>query len=71
MPANYSANRTTVDGVETVRLLDTTHKIEVSICPEIGNIAYDMQVNGQPILLRPPGPQSNGSRSSRRPASRF
>jgi aldose 1-epimerase len=52
--ANYSARRATVDSVEVVRLTDTAARIEVSIAPSIGNIAYDMQVNGKPILLPPP-----------------
>jgi len=53
--ANYSAQRTTVDAVEIVRLADAAHHIEVSIAPSIGNIAYDMRVNGKPILAAPPG----------------
>ena len=52
--ANYSARKATVDSVEVVRLTDTAARIEVSIAPSIGNIAYDMQVNGKPILLPPP-----------------
>jgi aldose 1-epimerase len=43
-----------VDSIETVRLSDGAHRIELSICPSIGNIAYDMRVNGQPILAPPP-----------------
>jgi aldose 1-epimerase len=43
-----------VDSIEIVRLGDGAHHIEVSICPSIGNIAYDMRVNGQPILMPPP-----------------
>jgi aldose 1-epimerase len=50
----YSARKLTVDAIEIVRLADPEHRIEVSICPSIGNIAYDMRVNGQPILLPPP-----------------
>jgi aldose 1-epimerase len=53
--ANYSAQRTTVDAVEIVRLTDAAHHIEVSIAPSIGNIAYDMRVNGKPILAAPAG----------------
>jgi len=52
--ANYSAQRLTVDSIEVVRLADAAHRMEVSIAPSIGNIAYDMQVNGTPILQRPP-----------------
>ena len=53
--ADYSAQRLTVDSIEIVRLTDTAHRIEVSICPSVGNIAYDMRVNGKPILMPPPG----------------
>ncbi len=38
-----------------MRLTDPAHRIEVSISPSIGNIAYDMRVGGHPILLPPPG----------------
>lgn len=53
--ANYSAEKTTVDSVEIVRLTDARHRTEVSICPSVGNIAFDMKVNGKPILLPPSG----------------
>jgi aldose 1-epimerase len=53
--ANYSAQRTTADTVEIVRLADAAHHMEVSIAPSIGNIAYDLRVNGKPILAAPPG----------------
>jgi aldose 1-epimerase len=51
--ANYSAQKLTVDSVDIVRLTDAAHKIEVSICPSVGNIAYDMTINGKQILLPP------------------
>jgi aldose 1-epimerase len=51
--ANYSATKSTVDSVEVLRLADAAHRMEVSIAPSIGNIAYDIQVNGKPILLPP------------------
>jgi aldose 1-epimerase len=50
----YSAQRVTVDSIETIHLTDSEHGIEVSICPSVGNIAYDIRVHGQPILLSPP-----------------
>jgi aldose 1-epimerase len=53
--ANYSAQKAIQDSVDIVRLTDAEHHIEVSIAPAIGNIAYEMKVNGKPILLRPPG----------------
>jgi len=51
----YSARNLIVDSIEVVRLTDREHHTEVSICPSIGNIAYDLRVNDQPILLPPPG----------------
>lgn len=54
MAENYSAQKITVDSIETIRLTDSEHGIEVSICPSIGNIAYDMRVNGHAILMSPP-----------------
>lgn len=53
--ANYSAEKLTVDAIEIVRLTDAAHHMEVSICLSVGNIAYDMRVNGKPILMSPPG----------------
>lgn len=43
----------TVDSIETIRLSDPAHSIDVSICPSIGNIAYDLRVRAKPILLSP------------------
>jgi aldose 1-epimerase len=54
VPETYSAQKLVVDSIETVRLTDSAHGIEVSICQSIGNIAYDMRVKDQPILLGPP-----------------
>jgi len=52
---NYSAQTLTRDGVEIVRLSDIAGRTEVSICPSVGNIAFEMKANGQPILLPPWG----------------
>jgi len=49
-----SAQRLTIDTVETIRLSDPAHGMEVSICPSIGNIAYDLRVRNTPILMSPP-----------------
>ena len=54
MAETYSTQKLTVDSFETVRLSDAAHGIEVSICPSIGNIAYDMRVKNKPILMVPP-----------------
>ncbi len=51
--AQYSVQRVKVDGMEVVRLTDNVHHTEVSVVPSIGNIAYDMKVNGKPILYFP------------------
>ena len=51
--ANYTAEKLTVAGVEIVRLTDAAHKTEVSIAPSIGNVAYDMKVNGKAVLWSP------------------
>ncbi len=49
----YSAEKTQVDGIEIVRLVDASHKTQVSIAPSIGNIAYEMKVNGKNLLWFP------------------
>lgn len=54
MAETYAARKVTVDSIETVRLSDPAHGIEVSTCPSVGNIAYDMRVNGKAILNSPP-----------------
>ncbi len=54
MAETYTARKVTVDAIETIRLSDPSHGMEVSICPSVGNIAYDLRVNGQPILKSPP-----------------
>ncbi len=50
---NYSAVKTTVDGIEVVRLSDESRKTEVFIVPSIGNNAYEMRVNGKAIFWSP------------------
>ena len=54
MAETYTARKVTVDSIETIRLSDPSHGMEVSICPSVGNIAYDLRVNGKPILKSPP-----------------
>lgn len=51
--SNYSATNTKVDGVEVVRLSDAAHKTEVSVIPSVGNMAYEMNVNGHNVLFWP------------------
>ncbi len=50
---NYKAERLTDHGAEIVRLTDTSHGVEVSILPSIGNRAYEMKVHGKNILYFP------------------
>lgn len=52
-PANYSAQKVTVDGIEVVRLADALHRTEVSIAPSLGNNAYEMKVNGTNLFWNP------------------
>ena len=51
--ANYSARRVQVDGVEVVQLADAGDRMEVSIAPSIGNMAYEIKVGGKNILWFP------------------
>jgi aldose 1-epimerase len=51
--ANYTAERTSVDGIEVVRLADAARQVEVWIVPSVGNIAYDMKVKGKRVLWSP------------------
>ena len=51
--AQYTATRTIVDGVEVIRLEDRAHRTSVAIAPSIGNIAFEMLVNGHNLLWFP------------------
>jgi aldose 1-epimerase len=51
--ANYSARKAQVDGIEVVQLSDAAYHTEVSIAPSIGNMAYEIKVNGKNILWFP------------------
>jgi aldose 1-epimerase len=51
--ANYSILKTSVDGIDVVQLFDAGRHTEVSIVPSIGNMAYEMKVNGKNILWFP------------------
>ena len=50
---NYSAEQVKVDGIDVVRLSDAAHRVEVSIVPSIGNIAYEMKAAGKHIFWSP------------------
>lgn len=47
LAANYSVQETTVDGVEVVKLSDAARRTEVAVAPSIGNLAYELKVNGK------------------------
>jgi aldose 1-epimerase len=51
--ADYSARQTTRDGVDVVVLADSPRHTEVTILPGIGNMAYQMKVNGKDVLRAP------------------
>lgn len=51
--ARYGAEDNTVGGIQTVRLIDHDNKTEVSVAISIGNIAYEMKVNGKPVFWSP------------------
>lgn len=53
MSETCSAEKKIVDSIETIRLSDPAHGMQVSICPSVGNIAYDLRVQGKPILMSP------------------
>jgi aldose 1-epimerase len=53
--ANYTARQTTVDTVEVVILTDAARKTEVTVIPSVGNIGYEMKVNGKNVLWVPDG----------------
>jgi len=51
--ANFTARKTTIDGVDVVQLADARNRIEVSIAPSIGNMAYEFKVAGKNYLWFP------------------
>jgi aldose 1-epimerase len=51
----YSVRQTTVDGITVVELHDQTHNTVVSVAPPVGNIAYQMLVNGKNVFWMPEG----------------
>jgi aldose 1-epimerase len=51
--ANYSAKKVSVDGVDVIQLADGARHTEVVIVPSIGNLAYEMKVNGKNAFWTP------------------
>ena len=50
----YTAEKTTQDGVDIVRLTDSAGGVEVSIAPSIGNRLYEMKVHGKSVFSSSP-----------------
>ena len=51
--SRYSAQKISVDGIEVVRLNDSTKNTELSIVPSIGNNPYSLKVNGKEVFWSP------------------
>ena len=49
----YAARRATIDQVDVIQLEDSRRNISVSVAPSIGNIAFEMKVNGRNVLRFP------------------
>jgi aldose 1-epimerase len=50
---NYVAERTVIDGIDVVRLIDRASEIEVLVAPSVGNNAYEMKVKGKKVFWSP------------------
>ncbi len=50
---DYTAERTTDHGIPVVRLVDKAYHVEVAVAPTLGNMGYEMKVNGKNILYFP------------------
>jgi aldose 1-epimerase len=51
--AEYSARRVEIEGVEVIQLADAGRHMEVSIAPGVGNLVYEIKVNGNNVLWAP------------------
>ena len=51
--ARYSAQKITVDGIEVVRLADSTKNAELSVVASLGNNPYSFKVNGKEVFWSP------------------
>lgn len=51
--SRYSAERADQDGIQVVRLFDSATAATASIVPSVGNIAYELTVNGKNALYFP------------------
>jgi len=49
---NYTAQRTSEQGVEVIRLADAAKGVEVTVVPALGNRASAMTVHGKNILTQ-------------------
>jgi aldose 1-epimerase len=53
MAADYTAEKTVVDGIDVIRLTDSAREIEVLVAPSIGNNSYSMTVKGKKVFYSP------------------
>ncbi len=51
--ANYTAQKTVIEGVEVVQLADAARGVEVSVAPSVGNMVYEIKAGGKNILNFP------------------
>ena len=51
--ANYSAQKTTTDSIDVIKLIDEQRHIVVTVVPSMGNNSYSMTVNGKEIFYTP------------------
>ena len=68
---NYSARKAPTTALRPSVLTDAAHKTEVSIAPSVGNMAYEMKVNGRTPISAGTEPGRTESQAARWPASRF
>jgi hypothetical protein len=60
---NYTAEKVSNLGIETVLLTDAANGVEVSVIPSLGDRAYQMKVHGKDILYYPPGGPSDNQKN--------
>ena len=53
MSSNYLTRQVKVDGIDVVQLVDSAHRMELSLAPSIGNMAYEWNVGGRNFLYFP------------------
>ncbi len=51
--SNYLTRQVTVDGIDIVQLVDSSHRMQLSLAPAIGNMAYEWLVGERNFLYFP------------------